>query len=254
MIKLKAKMHEQSLRYVSKWFCGLDSLCDLTGLIKTDVVAMIKSGCAPGAIYALNEKDEWWSALAAYTGNTIRQPPESARHWYTPAAAWWLRRASLNIRMGHNLSQSAELNEASFIADFNVVFPSTLDAAIAYPDCFHEDRTINFEHVAEAASREWAAWVSGAYGVCLRDFSAHACIRKETLAACIKAQLSMAPGKFPEIRTDLQLIGALHELSSLITPFAPWERPTGTPGVTIDKALTSLALGREDPYSASSIH
>jgi hypothetical protein len=34
-------------------------------------------------------------------------------------------------------------------------------------------------------------------------------------------------------------------------PFAPWERPVGTPGVTIDRLLRDLSLGGELPYAAS---
>ena len=37
--------------------------------------------------------------------------------------------------------------------------------------------------------------------------------------------------------------------SVLILPFAPWQRSTGTPGLTIDRLLSDRKLGSERPYT-----
>lgn len=49
---------------------------------------MLQSGCAPGAIYAFDNDNGWWSALAAYTQKMPACPELNAQIWYSPAAAW----------------------------------------------------------------------------------------------------------------------------------------------------------------------
>ncbi|GJL94011.1 MAG: hypothetical protein DHS20C05_04160 [Hyphococcus sp.] len=234
---------------MGRWFCSFEELARSAGLAEKMTSTMIDAGCAPGPIYGLHKDEGWWSALAGYTGDASSEPPTGGQLWYSPAAAWWLRRAALMHRDGYNLAQAAAQNESIFRNEFCRLLPAEKDGALAYPDCFTEEGEIVASQCSAKASSEWRAWVSGAYGVCLRDFSAGTCIRKETLAAKIKQGLARDEIVSNDENWKMNLLDKLQELSSLITPFAPWERPTGTPGKTIDVALHSMELGGEFPYS-----
>jgi hypothetical protein len=38
-------------------------------------------------------------------------------------------------------------------------------------------------------------------------------------------------------------------LAGMVLPFAPWQRPTSTPGRTIDRLFEEQQLGHERPYA-----
>ncbi len=128
------------------------------------------------------------------------------------------------------------------------MLPKIFAANLAYPSCFTQDNIVDKETAIKVANSEWDAWISGAYGVCLRDFTASTCIRKEANGTLIRLHTEM-PDKYN--LSDIELIDLTQELSSLITPFSPWERPVGTPGRTIDVVLNRLLLGDDYPYPLS---
>lgn len=234
-----------AMRYADAWFWDLTTLAAASGLPEENVLALISAGCAPGVIYGRDRDGVWWSALAAANGDAEARPPANAQCWYSPAATWWLRRAVLQLRAGATPDQAAQHNRLTFTTEFTVLLRSTEGAPLAYPSCFDANGRVLEDQLASVAASEWADWINGAYGVCLRDFSARTCIQKSSLAALLKAHFA---GRLSEVWTDERVIAATQELSALVTPFAPWERATGTPGQTIDVALKHLKLGVDHPY------
>ena len=233
-------------RYVERWFLSIDMVARAVGLTTSEALELTAAGCAPGPIYGFSQNTGWWSALAAYTGRAPSDPPAEARLWYSSGAVWWLRRAILNRRDGKSALEAATASGAFFKTGFEQHIAKTAFANFAYPDCFKAGE-IDMAAVEETSASEWDAWVRGAYGVCLRFFSAESCIRKEALAARIKAHMAAAPGD--EYRLDeFSLLSLSEELAALVLPFAPWERADGTPGRAIDAPLTLMKLGGEFPY------
>jgi hypothetical protein len=231
------------MAYVERWFWSLDELASASGATPSETLALIAAGCAPGIVYARDSAGEWWSALGAYQGRMPPQPAEASRCYYAPAAAWGLRRAVLATRGGSSAAQAAEANRDDFAAAFRTALGP--DARIAFPTCFADDGTLDESGVAAAARREWELWIAGVYAVCLRGFTAETCIRKETLGAMLKQSLAAGLHAPEEVRAQLAMA---EELSLLVLPFAPWERPGGTPGLTIDRLLAEQALGDALPY------
>lgn len=226
---------------------SLPVLAEMVGASEEETRALIDAGCAPGVIYSHTSDLEWWSALAAYIGKAPALPPSDGENFYSPAAAWGLRRAQLHLRQGATPKDSTQLEAEKFHRDFAQTIVHVEGASLAYPNCFTNGKPQTDQITATAAS-EWQAWIKGAYGVCLRFFSGDTCIRKEALGARIKSHFE----KDPEDRrlSDMEIIDLCQELASLVLPFAPWERPNGTPGIAIDNPLSALNLGREIPYGA----
>lgn len=225
--------------YIDRWFWRFDALLEAVGASAHIVSTLIAAGCAPGAIYAREGAGEWWSALAASRGEVAPEPPGGAVCWYSPSSAWDIRRAVLNLRAGLEPADAALANRKHFTAAFIGALPHIDGAREAYPNCWAETG-FDANAAAQFAQYEWDAWLDGAYGVCLRVVDADACIRKESLVLRIKRRLPTAD--------PIELLDDARALSQLILPFAPWERPHCTPGMTIDPLLERASLGRELPY------
>lgn len=223
--------------YVTRYFWRLPELAAATGLTEEEVQRLIRAGCGPGPIYAWCGR--WWSALSACRGADAPAPPDQAEYYYSRSAAWDLRRASLLMRDGATLAAAAAGNRDHFVEQFADLLPAVEGAQEAFPSCWPAGE---FDPVRARTmgEEEWASWLQGAYGVCLRIFNAHTCISKEVLAARLKRRVASG--------APLNLLDEAQTLAVLILPFAPWERPTGTPGLTIDLLLARLALGDDLPY------
>lgn len=242
MTELDTETSLAAERYVVRHFIGYDALVERTGASENIVADLLTRGAAPGVIYVKTENRSWWSALGAYIGRNDPAPPDG-ECWYNPASVWHLRRALLHIAAGMSPSEAAESGRTRFIREFVDLLPAIEGAALAYPSCFNGAAIDSVESEAMAL-KEWDAWIRGAYGVCLRRFSAHSCIEKEALRALIVASLNDSAARLD----DERVFDYVERLEALVMPFAPWERPGGTPGTAIDAPLAKLGLGKEDPY------
>jgi hypothetical protein len=246
--KFSPQDHQAALSYMQNWFWSRAWLEKAANISSSTLDEMIQAGCVPGVIYRARDDGHWWSALAAYTGKADALSPKrqkGERDWYSPASLWWARRTLCYTREGHTLSEAAALNVEQFERSFAENIGTVRYANLAYPDCFGEAGKLIEGVVHTTARSEWAAWISGAYGVCLRDFSARSCITKEALAAAIKRYFAHDDKNL----SRLDIVIMCQELAALITPFAPWERAQGTPGTTIDVALHRFDLGEDFAYS-----
>jgi hypothetical protein len=231
-------------RYVTDWFWPFDRLAQAVGLSTSDLNDLVDAGCGPGAIYAFSSRYRWWSALAGHVDGHEGPPPLEAERWFAPAAAWGFRRAILARRLGASLEEAAGLNAALFTEEFIDALERLPEARFGFADCFDENGII--EAVARArAAEEWAAWIGGGYAVCLRIFTGETCVRKESLGAWLKAHMAN-PESHP--LTAEAALSICERLAQLMLPFAPWQRPLGTPGVTIDRLIADLRLGAELPF------
>jgi len=231
-------------RYVTDWFWPFDRLAQAAGTSTDALNDLIVAGSGPGAIYAYSSRYGWWSALAGHVDGKGGPPPPEAERWFAPAAVWGFRRAILARRRGASLEEAARQNAALFTQEFIQALECLPEARFGFADCFDGNGVIDTAARARAAE-EWAAWISGGYAVCLRIFTGETCVRKESLGAWLKAHIANPEGY--ALTADVAL-SLCEKLAQLMLPFAPWERPCGTPGVTIDRLIADLRLGVELPF------
>ncbi len=244
-IKLSSEDQECALQYMEQWFWNISSLAQAADVNENVVNEMILEGCIPGTIYSFDLEYGWWSALAAYMGQASSTAPDDGKMWYSPATLWWIRRTVLHLPTGKSLAEISRELETTFEKEFVALLKVIPNANSAYPDGYSSDGVLDNHKAHQIAQDEWRSWICGAYGVCLRDFAANNCIRKEVFGALLKTHFE--EGSASRL-TDLEVLAMTQELASLVTPFAPWERPTGTPGKTIDVALCRFKLGSDYPY------
>ena len=225
---------ELSLAYVARWFWRFDQMAASAGIPTQDLESLIAAECTPGAIYICGDDGLWWSAIDG-------TPPPAGTPWYSKAAVWSLRRAALLLRRGERPEEASRLERDHFARDFVTLIGAVEGAELAFPQCFvagQADRELS----SLQAAKEWESWIDGGSGVCLRHFSAEACLKKEALGASIKEALRRG---MPDERT---LLFQAEQLASVMLPFAPWQREHCTPGRTIDPLLSALGTGIEYPY------
>jgi len=222
-------------RYVERWFWTLDDLAEAVGVTPARIEQLIAANCAPGPIYA-RSADSWWSALGADGA------APAGEHWFSPGAAWGLRQAELATRSGSSPAEAAAMLRDSFADRFASALGHQRYARLAFATCFSGD-AVDLGAARAAARDEWASWIQGGYGVCLRIFTAETCVAKESLGAWLKAAV---------VEPDYDAAALLAEaetLAGLLLPFAPWQRASGTPGRTIDRLLREQHLGDDRPYA-----
>jgi hypothetical protein len=137
-------------RYVERHFWLLGELAEAVGVAPKRVEELIAAKCAPDAIYVHNDQG-WWSALECDT----RQRPEGTR-WFSPSAAWNLRKALVHVRTGASDLDAAARLESEFAESFLTALQETEDAELAYPQCFN-GHVLNRHQALQAAHDEWAA-------------------------------------------------------------------------------------------------
>ena len=226
---------DDTRRYVERWFWTLDDLAQAVGVTPARIEQLIAAQCAPGPIYARGP-DGWWSALGADGAAPVGE------HWYSPGAAWGLRQAELATRGGISPREAAVMLRDTFAGRFAAALSHQRHARLAFAACFSGDR-VDPVAARDVAEREWASWIQGGYGVCLRVFTAKTCIAKESLGTWLKVALA-EPGY-----DAAALLAEAEALAALLLPFAPWQRASGTPGRTIDRLLREQCLGDDRPYA-----
>lgn len=219
--------------YLDRYFVQLDELATLGGVSHAEVMALIEARAIPQPIYTVWPNGAFSSPIGGQHGDAQGEPA----NWYSLAAAWWIRRS-------HGLSptDAAAQFEARFVADFVTRLPLEQQAPLGYAQVFS---TGQFDALAaEAAGRaEWGDWIDGGYGVCLRYGDAQHAITKTCRRAAVLAmtdegrRLQMTPTERDA------LLNVMEELEAVMLPFAPHQRPHGTPGLWLDAILARYGLG-----------
>lgn len=236
---------EAARAYVSTHFMTPEAMAAAAGCTRDRIAAMVAEGIAPGAIYARDPERGWWSALAGWVDGGNGSPDERAETWLSPWAVWAFRQALLAERNGEALDAVARRAARAFRTAFVAALGEVAPAALAFSGCFDAEGRVVATRAEAQAAVEWRSWLRGGYAVCLRVFTAGTCVRKEAFGALLKRHAA-SPEQWP--MTADAAMAACAALAGLMLPFAPWERPVGTPGRTIDTLLARHELGREAPY------
>lgn len=195
----------------------------------------------PGAIYRIWRNGAIWSPIGGHVGKATLGEPES--EWFSPAALWWARRAWVLASSDQlTMPQLAARLQAQFIADFTAAVQSSDVAQHGYPDLFEND-TLFVDRCAGVAASEWGDWINGGYGVCLRRFDGRHLIAKTGEAGRIKFLTDNGTKQHLSPDERLDLLDALEKLDAVMLPFAPHQRPFGTPGKWIDAIMDRYGLG-----------
>jgi hypothetical protein len=237
---------EKMRHYIERCFVPFEALVRQSGAAEKEIAELIHGRASAGIVYSRRADGSWWSALAALMGQDEASPPFDGAHWYSPASLYWLRRASLARRKGASIAEAASGNSETFTQQFVSALELEPLAPFNYPDAFVGE-ALDHKAAGKIAESEWHNWTCGAYAVCLRSFTGQSCVGKESLGRALRTEFDSDQRTL----TDEQVVDLVERLATLLMPFAPFERPVGTPGIAVDRVLHRLDLGHEEPYGAT---
>lgn len=222
--------------YLGDYFVTLPELAAMAGIEETTVEDLVAAGALPKPSYTLWLNGAYSSPIGGQHGPS---PQGSPVHFYSPAAIWWARRAAV---LSKNATQIAETFRSSFVSAFVGRLADEPFGIFSYPSAY-VDGIMDSKAAATAGEAEWSDWISGGYGVCLRYWDAtHAITKTCQRGFILELTEDGSADTLPPEDID-KLLAAMQTLEAVMLPFAPYQRPNGTPGIWIDRLLARFNLG-----------
>jgi len=230
-----------SIRYVRHVCIAFRELSDAIGVGSDGLARLLNSGCIPQPTYRVYSNGAVVSAV-----RRLGEPVGASLDYYSPAVIWWLRRAST---LAPSLTDAAlpDALKRWLKSDLSAALLSAANDAHRYKDAFSWSHLLDQKQIIESKLEEeinkiWDDWMSGAWAVCLRRFDGYHLVTKEIERARIASITNNGERGVLDRQSRLQLFDAISRLDSVILPFAPHERPHGTPGLFIDAMLERYQL------------
>lgn len=229
-----------AVAYVTTRHVPETALAAAAGLSGHQFAHLAEAGVVPQPTYRVGP-----AGVASSIGRIGAPPGPEARGYYGPAVVHWLRRAAV-LAERLPARDLGETLEQWLAADLGAALAARPDDAMAYG----WSHVLRGGHPDPRALRDEVAsyrdgWRDGGWAVCLRRFDGHHLVTKEIERRRIAAltEEGRRPALAPAER--LAVLDAMIRLDSVLLPFAPHERPTGTPGRFIDSVAERYAL----PYA-----
>ncbi len=230
------------LDYVRRHGLSPRDLAASAGLAEDRLRDLIAARCLPVPTYVLAPA---LSIRSAIRSEEVAPAPEE---WFGAAVLPWARRAAGSTRPLPDLA--ADLRQ-EYAADFRRALLASEGRLYGWTELFNSAGSLDEAALLKALDEIWDEnWLGGAYGVCLRRFDGHHLVTKLVERSRIRALT--AEGAKPALTpTEAAAVtAAMARLDSVLTPFAPHERPHGTPGLWIDRIAARYGLAHPAPELA----
>ncbi|WP_342241294.1 DUF6058 family natural product biosynthesis protein, partial [Inquilinus sp. OTU3971] len=196
--------------------------------------ALIAARCLPQPTYVL---DPSLTARSAIRSEALAPQPEE---WFGAAVLPWARRAAESTLP---LPALADRLRQDFAADFRRALLASEGRLHGWTELFDAAGAIDETAFAKALDEIWEEnWLGAAYGVCLRRFDGHHLVTKLVERSRIRALTDEGAKPVLSPAEAEQVTAAMARLDAVLTPFAPHERPHGTPGLWIDRIAARYGL------------
>jgi hypothetical protein len=158
-----------------------------------------------------------------------------SQDYYGRAVPWWLRRAAEFLRDQPSIN-IAEAMQSWLAEDLTRVLRERAPDAnrFAWGHIVDAGGAVDNLALDRAVDTLFQEWRLGGWCVCLREFDAHHLVTKESERLRIEHLTDAGRHATIDVATRHRLLDAIARLDSVMTPFAPYERPTCTPGKFID--------------------
>lgn len=227
--------------YLERYFLSQDQFTNAANISLEQFNALIKAKAMPGPIYKLWENGAVWSPIGGQHGNPDFEQPVST--WYTYAALWPARQAKIVMeRESLSPDQVAAMLEREFAEDFRAAVLATEARAFEYQSLFNGP-DLDKQKLLEQSQLEWQSWIDGGYAVCLRRWDGAHPVAKNVEIARIRVLTDGGKKPAPTATEQRALLKAIKRLDEVMLPFAPYQRPLGSPGKWVDQILAKYGLG-----------
>jgi len=228
MFDADADLFARSRTYVEAIATPREALAAASGVSDRELAAIEAAAALPAPTYVLFE-----NAIRSPIAVLGEAPNEGGRAFYCPSVVHWVRRAKL---IGVDRSDLLEQLQAWFVHDFAAALEAqAADARLhAWSHLFDGNGTLVAAARAEQVRTLCAEWMNGGWAVCLRRWNGYHVVTKDLERARIGALTEDATRELDAAERQT-LFDAIERLDSVMLPFAPHERPHGTPGLFVDR-------------------
>jgi hypothetical protein len=228
--------HIAAADYVRRHCIPRAELARAVGGSAGDLQQLVDAGVVPEATYRVTAT----AVVSAIGAVGAISPDEPSQDYFGPSVAMWLRRA-LVLADGDCGAGLSETLQAWLTGDLAAALAARPGEAKAYGwNHVMRDGGIDPMAVRREVDSYWPGWMRGGWAVCLRRFDGHHLATKE-IERCRIADLDSGEGRLSPVRR-LALLDAIDRLDAVLLPFAPHERPSGTPGQFIDGPVRRRGL------------
>ncbi len=228
MFDTDAHLYPRARAYVEATATPRESLAAASGISERDLAAIEAAGALPNPTYVI-----FVNAVRSPIRTLGEPTDDGGAEYYCPAVLSWLRRAALIWPSEPGLSERLK---SWFAGSLRNALQAQATAArqFAWSHLFGANGAISEAALEQEAGSLHANWMNGGWAVCLRRWNGDHVVTKDLERARIGA---LTQDAMRELNTEerLQLLDAIERLDSVILPFAPHERPHGTPGLFIDR-------------------
>lgn len=222
------------LDYVRRHCLTPPALTQAAGLTEDRLRALIAARCLPQPTYML---DPSLTVRSAIRSETLAPQPEE---WFGAAVLPWACRAAESTLL---LPALADRLRQDFADDFRQALLVSEGRAHGWTELFDAAGAIDEAALAKSLDEIWQEnWLGGAYGVCLRRFDGHHLVTKLVERSRIRALTEEGAKPTLTAAEAAAVTTAMARLDAVLTPFAPHERPHGTPGLWIDRIADRYGL------------
>ncbi len=225
-----ADLFARSRAYVETTATPREKLAVAIGVDQAVIEAIAADGAMPTATYTIYD-NAIVSPIA--TLGTVAEGA-AGRDYFCPSVLGWLKHAALLHQSKH--ATLPALNEA-FAESFRSALRRQVMRARAYAwaHLFDASGALKEDAVDEEVRTLSADWMNGGWAVCLRRWDGHHVVTKDLERAWIGVITDDARAESLAPTDGHALRDAIARLESVTLPFAPHERPNGTPGLFIDR-------------------
>jgi hypothetical protein len=223
-------LYARARTYVESTATARGALSQALGISQTELDALNAAGAMPTPTYVV---------YADAIVSPIRQlgtPDDGAvgTEYFCPAVLGWLRHAALLQQSKHDTLPALE---AAFAESFRSALRRQVsDARLsAWRHLFDARGELIEDAVNEELRTLSADWMNGGWAVCLRKWDGHHVVTKDIERARITMLTDDGKAEALASIDRMALRDAIARLDAVILPFAPHERPHGTPGLFIDR-------------------
>lgn len=235
-----------SAAYVAAHCVSAAELAARVGVSPADLAGLDAAGVLPAPTYRVGRR----SVISAI--RALGEPEDDAEGWYGIAVVDWLRRAALLAE------QTPPGRMADSMADWlarDLQFELQAQAHDAqrfgWAQLF-EDGACRLPAARAYVDGEWRGWMLGGWAVCLRRFDGRHLATKEIERRRIAALTGEGGRARLEADERLEVADAMRRLDAVLLPFAPHERPHGTPGLFLDAPARRYGLPWAPPFAEAS--
>lgn len=230
MFDADRELFERSRAYVETTCTPRELLAAASAVDEATLHTLEQAGGMPAPTYTVFD-----GAIRSAIRELGNPPNQGGRAFYAPAVVAWLRRAVL-LDARALQAWFAESFEAALVAQ-------AIDArAQGWTRLFAPGGSLERDALTAEVQSLHADWLNGGWAVCLRRWNGYHVVTKDLERARIGAITADGTRETLSAPERSALRDAIERLDAVMLPFAPFERPHGTPGLYIDAMRQRYAV------------